>query len=189
MDRRHFLKSAGLASVGLPVLLSGCDITDSKTETEGPKEGDDIAVLQKVVKMEGVAVATYNAAAALITTPAYQSVAESFRDSHKSHAVYINNILFSIGGAQIDFLSEVPDIRASSVTDELSVLNLAARLEFEASEAYFKHMFESVIFSKQAREALANIYPVEVQHYLTFRSALGDPDAIKYALFSTIKRP
>ncbi len=59
----------------------------------------------------------------------------------------------------------------------------------EAGEAYFKHMFESVISSVAAKKALADIYPIEVQHYLTFRSALGDPDAIKYALFSTIKRP
>ncbi|MBN8705738.1 MAG: ferritin-like domain-containing protein [Bacteroidetes bacterium] len=187
MDRRHFLKSAGLASVGLPVLLSGCDITDSSTN--GTVKGDDIEVLQKVVKMEGVAVATYNTAASLITTPAYLNVAVAFRDSHQSHAAYINNVLSSIGGSKIDISTSSADPRAASVTDELSVLNLAAIMEFEAGEAYFKHMFESVISSVAAKKALADIYPIEVQHYLTFRSALGDPDAIKYALFSTIKRP
>lgn len=187
MDRRHFLKSAGLTSVGLPLLLSGCDITD--TATDGTVKGDDITVLQKVVKMEGVAVATYNAAASLITTPAYLSVALAFRDSHQSHAAYINNVLSSIGGTKIDISTSVPDSRSSTVTNELSVLNLAALLEFEAGEAYFKHMFESVISSVAAKKALADIYPIEVQHYLTFRSALGDPDAIKYALFSTINRP
>lgn len=188
MDRRHFLKSAGLASVGLPVLLSGCDITETDSESGGSVKGD-IEVLQKVVKMEGVAVATYNAAASLLTTPAYLNVAVAFRDSHLSHAASLNSVLKSIGGATVNFANESADPRAGSVTNELSVLNLAALLEFEAGEAYFKHLFESVIFSAEAKKALADIYPVEVQHYLTFRSALGDSDTIKYALFSTIKRP
>jgi len=188
MDRREFLKNAGIFTAGVPLILSGCDITESDSAT-GTVKGNDIAVLQKVVKMEGIAVASYNAAAALISTPAYLSLALAFRDSHVTHANTINGVLKSIGGSTVEYATEPADPRAGLVTDELSVLNLAATLEFEAGEAYFKHMFESVLSTTEARKALADIYPVEVQHYLTFRSALGDADAARYALFSAIKRP
>lgn len=188
MDRREFLKNAGLITAGVPLILTGCDIADTDSAT-GAIKGNDIAVLQKVVKMEGIAVASYNAAAALISTPAYLSIAQAFRDSHVTHANSVNAVLKSIGGSAVEYANESADPRVGSVTDELSVLNLAATLEFEAGDAYFKHMFESILSTTEARKALADIYPVEVQHYLTFRSALGDADATRYALFSAIKRP
>ncbi|NUQ80288.1 MAG: ferritin-like domain-containing protein [Bacteroidetes bacterium] len=189
MDRRNFLKLSGTGTLGAGLLLAGCDILETDSRAADPS--GDINLLKKVVEMEGVAVATYQFAAAsgVLSTPVVIETAVAFMDSHRTHAVYINNVLQSLGGATVNWESVQKDPRAAGVSSESQVVSLATILEYEAAKAYFEHMFNSVLSTREAKKALADIYPIEAAHYLKYRELQGLSGITSTDLFTALGSP
>lgn len=189
MDRRAFLKLSGTGAVGAGLLLTGCDILESDSTVTDPS--GDIDLLKKVVEMEGVAVATYQFAAAsgVLSTQVVIDTAVAFMESHRTHAVYINNVLKAIGGSPVNWETVQKDPRANGVSSESQVVSLATLLEYEAAKAYFEHMFNSVLTTREAKKALADIYPIEAAHYLKYRELQGLSGITETDLFTALSSP
>lgn len=184
MDRRIFLKNtaAGVGVATLGSLLAACDIIDSNSDALDV--AGDISILRSAATMEGVAVATYNAAASLLS-PGTLAVAVRYRDHHIEHAIELNKVISKLGGTPINISGSSFDPRAGSVTTENQVLELAVILEFEASTAYFNHLLSGLV-SVDAKRIMANIFPIEVSHFSFLKSALGGNSADYYDIFQNI---
>jgi rubrerythrin len=68
--------------------------------------------------------------------------------------------------------AEDPDARISSVVTELDALKLALQLEYEAATFYYQKITQDITTQK-VRMLFANIFPMEMGHVVTFKSALG----------------
>lgn len=186
MDRRDFLKTGMLGSglVVVPAILTSCDIVDSKSSDSDVNKNSDIALLRTAAEMENVAIATYNAAAGLLSAGTL-SVAVAFRDHHTVHFDELNKALAALGASKVVYdVNKAPDSRTGSVTNEVSALQLAATLEMEASQSYFAAS-TGTVGTNIAKKILIEIMPVELLHYSALKSALSDPLNIK-ALYSNL---
>ena len=168
MDRRNFLMKAAAGSglVLLPSILTSCDIVDTSDDKDVT---NDIKILTSAAEMEGTAVATYNAAAGLLSAGTL-AVAVSFRDHHIQHAETLNNVIAKLGGAKVTYTTRPTDPNTSRVNTEAKALELATYLELQAARAYFTQVAGSLV-TPEAKQVMADILPAELAHFSLLRSA------------------
>lgn len=181
MDRKKFLTTIPLLGISSGLLFTACG-TEADFDQED-LEGDAILV-QNAAEREAIAIQTYTAAAesGLIEDQQTLDTAVLFRSHHREHLVEFNESLSVVGAEPIRTEDFGPDDRIGSVSTEEEAILLAMTLEFEAAEAYFQQLVGQLT-GFDPRTLFANIYPVEVSHFITLKTAMGRNPAINSALF------
>ena len=176
MQRRDFVKGLGIAAVPLvgSSLLSCESVNDSNTN-----DGNwtaDFNIMKEIAEIEAVAIHTYQAAIdSTLLNPANTATAELFKSHHTDHLGAYNTALQDKDWAAVNLSDYTFDPRLADVTTELGALQLALRLEFEAASFYYEKITGDVTTQK-VRMLFANIFPMEMGHVVTFKSALGLDD-------------
>jgi hypothetical protein len=173
MDRRKFIRNL---SIGALPIVGGSIIGCESTNDSNPNWGNDYNLLRDIATLEAVAIKTYQAAIdSELLTPNNLTVAQLFQQHHKDHLNAYNGALTDIDWAAKTWMDEEADSRLSTVTNELTALQLALTLEFEAAQFYHSKINEG-IETDTIRMLFTNIFPMEVGHVVTFKTALGLDD-------------
>ena len=179
MQRRDLLKGAGLAAI--PILggsLLSCESVNDANVSNG-NWTDDYNIMKEIAQVEAVAINTYQAAIdSGLLSPQNSAVAELFKSHHTDHLDAYNQALMDKDWAPVSSTGD-PDPRISSVVTELDALKLALQLEFEAATFYYEKITQD-ISTEKVRTLFANIFPMEMGHVVTFKTALGltDPNGV-----------
>ena len=174
--RRSFLSSSGKAtlSVAAIALLAGRADLASAATGDAAK---DVDILNVALGLEHEAINAYQlgATSGLLQKPVLD-VAVLFQSHHKSHRDALIATIEKMGGkpvAEKSITDYAKALNAASLTSQADVLNLAARLEMGATNAYlgvipaFKDHNLAQIASRLAAD--------ETMHWTALTSALGRP--------------
>lgn len=174
-SRRRFLRgSTGTLSAAALALLAGRDVLAA---SHGAKPGKDVDILNVALGLEHEAIAAYQlgATSGLLQKPVLD-VAVQFQGHHKAHRDALAATIRKLGGqpvAEKSLDDYARALNAASLKNQTDVLDLAARLELGATNAYL-----GVIPSMQDRElakVAARLAADETMHFTVLTSALGRP--------------
>ena len=169
---------AELAAVG--EVCQPLDRPRPQDRRHGDCAGDaakDVDILNVALGLEHEAINAYQlgATSGLLQKPVLD-VAVLFQSHHKSHRDALIATIEKMGGkpvAEKSINDYAKALNAASLTSQADVLNLAARLEMGATNAYLGVIpaFESRDLAKVAGRLAAD----ETMHYTALSSALGRP--------------
>ena len=174
--RRSFLSSSGKAtlSVAAIALLAG------RADLAAAATGDaakDVDILNVALGLEHEAINAYQlgATSGLLQKPVLD-VAVLFQSHHKSHRDALIATIEKMGGkpvAEKSINDYAKALNAASLTSQADVLNLAARLEMGATNAYLGVIpaFKDHNLAQIAGRLAAD----ETMHWTALTSALGRP--------------
>jgi hypothetical protein len=201
-NRRDLFKLGGVSILGVALLAAcGSDSADSPAVTNavgttgvstGPattvpsttgmspsttaaNSGDlDLTLARTAASLEKLAVDTYGAAGALITTPAVLAAATMFAGHHQMHLDALNGVITGSGGKAITQMNQAvydalvkPAITAAKT--EADAVMLALALEEAAAQTY---VFAGGTLSTSAlRSTIMTIGGVEARHAAVLRMA------------------
>jgi hypothetical protein len=180
MERKKFLKSLPVLGLGGGMLLAGCNTTSSTDIGSGENEleGDAQLVFQ-AAERDAIAVQTYNfAAGSGLLSQAVLDTATVYVGHHMGHLDAFNSYLSESGEQTVNLDDYSYDERVEAnggPKSEADIIRLAMTLEFEAAEAYFSQMV-SQLEQQNTRKLFGNVYPIELAHFVTLKSALN-PDS------------
>lgn len=173
--RRDILKGAGVLSAGAVLLLAGVR-SHAATPDSAAGEGD-VAILNVALALEHEAIAAYQlgAGSGLLQKPVLET-ALRFQADHKAHRDALVATIRKLGGRPVDDLPadrHASSLGAASLKTQADVLNLAARLELGATNAYLAVIpsFRDGQLAKVAGRLAAD----ETLHWTLLNSALGRP--------------
>lgn len=176
MQRRDFVKGLSIAAVPLvgSSLLSCESVNDANTNDGNWT--DDFNIMKEIAQIEAVAIHTYQAAIdSTLLNAANTMTAELFKSHHTDHLNAYNVALQDKDWAAVNLNDFTADPRLAGVSSELDALQLALQLEYEAATFYYQKISGDVTTQK-VRMLFANIFPMEMGHVVTFKSALGLDD-------------
>ena len=174
--RRSFLSSSGKAtlSVAAIALLAGRADLASAATGDAAK---DVDILNVALGLEHEAINAYQlgATSGLLQKPVLD-VAVLFQSHHKSHRDALIATIEKMGGkpvAEKSINDYAKALTAASLTSQADVLNLAARLEMGATNAYLGVIpaFKDHNLAQIAGRLAAD----ETMHWTALTSALGRP--------------
>ena len=174
--RRSFLSSSGKAtlSVAAIALLAGRADLASAATGDAAK---DVDILNVALGLEHEAINAYQlgATSGLLQKPVLD-VAVLFQSHHKSHRDALIATIEKMGGkpvAEKSINDYAKALNATSLTSQADVLNLAARLEMGATNAYLGVIpaFKDHNLAQIAGRLAAD----ETMHWTALTSALGRP--------------
>ena len=174
--RRSFLSSSGKAtlSVAAIALLAGRADLASAATGDAAK---DVDILNVALGLEHEAINAYQlgATSGLLQKPVLD-VAVLFQSHHKSHRDALIATIEKLGGkpvAEKSINDYAKALNAASLTSQADVLNLAARLEMGATNAYLGVIpaFKDHNLAQIAGRLAAD----ETMHWTALTSALGRP--------------
>ena len=174
--RRSFLSSSGKAtlSVAAIALLAGRADLASAATGDAAK---DVDILNVALGLEHEAINAYQlgATSGLLQKPVLD-VAVLFQSHHKSHRDALIATIEKMGGKPVTEKSindYAKALNAASLTSQADVLNLAARLEMGATNAYLGVIpaFKDHNLAQIAGRLAAD----ETMHWTALTSALGRP--------------
>ena len=201
-NRRDLFKIGGVSILGVALLAAcGSDSADSPAATNAvgttggsaaapttvpsttgmspsttaPNKGDlDLTLARTAASLEKLAVDTYGAAGALITTPAVLAAATMFAGHHQMHLDALNGVITGAGGTAITEMNQAvydalvkPAITAAKT--EADAVMLALALEEAAAQTY---VFAGGTLSSAAlRSTIMTIGGVEARHAAVLRMA------------------
>lgn len=174
--RRSFLSSSGKAtlSVAAIALLAGRADLASAATGDAAK---DVDILNVALGLEHEAINAYQlgATSGLLQKPVLD-VAVLFQSHHKSHRDALIATIEKMGGkpvAEKSLNDYAKALNAASLTSQADVLNLAARLEMGATNAYLGVIpaFKDHNLAQIAGRLAAD----ETMHWTALTSALGRP--------------
>ena len=174
--RRSFLSSSGKAtlSVAAIALLAGRADLASAATGDAAK---DVDILNVALGLEHEAINAYQlgATSGLLQKPVLD-VAVLFQSHHKSHRDALIATIEKMGGkpvAEKSITDYAKALNAASLTSQADVLNLAARLEMGATNAYLGVIpaFKDHNLAQIAGRLAAD----ETMHWTALTSALGRP--------------
>ncbi len=174
--RRRLLSASGTAtlSAAAVTLLAGCASAAAKTGDMMSKDAD---ILNVALGLEHEAINAYQlgAQSGLLLKPVLD-VAVLFQSHHKSHRDALIATIEKLGGrpvAEKSLGEYAKALRAETLKNQADVLNLAARLELGATNAYLGVIpaFKDVNLAKVAARLAAD----ETMHWTTLAGALGRP--------------
>ena len=174
--RRSFLSSSGKAtlSVAAIALLAGRADLASAATGDAAK---DVDILNVALGLEHEAINAYQlgATSGLLQKPVLD-VAVLFQSHHKSHRDALIATIEKLGGkpvAEKSLNDYAKALNAASLTSQADVLNLAARLEMGATNAYLGVIpaFKDHNLAQIAGRLAAD----ETMHWTALTSALGRP--------------
>jgi rubrerythrin len=173
-SRRAFMGRSGALSAVAVALLAGQDVM-----AQGMK-GDaagDVAILNVALGLEHEAISAYQlgAGSGLLQKPVLD-VAVQFQGHHKTHRDALMATIRKLGGqpvAEKSLDDYAKALNAAALKSQGDVLDLAARLELGAANAYL-----SVIPSMRDRDlakVAARLAADETMHFTVLNNALGRP--------------
>ena len=173
LNRRKFLTQTGhgasLSTAGLGLLVgTGGWVTNAYAASGSDKAAaGDVAILNTALALEHEGIMAYQIGAESgLLTAAVKAVAINFQSHHKAHRQLLREAIETLGGKPV---SENPrshyekSLQVTNIGDQADILNLAARLELGAVNAYV-----SVIDSFHAdglATAAAKLIADEVMHW------------------------
>lgn len=174
-SRRGVLRGGGATlSLAALALLAGRDALAAQHAAQPSK---DVEILNVALGLEHEAIAAYQLGAnsGLLQKPVLE-VAVQFQSHHKAHRDALAATIRKLGGqpvAEKSLEAYAKALNAAALKSQADVLDLAARLELGATNAYI-----SVIPAMQDRElakVAARLAADETMHFTALTSALGRP--------------
>jgi rubrerythrin len=169
-QRRGLLRNAGLLSAGAVLMLGG---QNARSQT-GSAEAD-ARILNIALTLEHEAINAYQlgAGSGLLQKPVLD-VAVRFQADHKAHRDALIATIRKLGATPVEELKMdqyAKQLNAASLKSQNDVLDLAARLELGATNAYLSVIpsFKEAQLAKVAGRLAAD----ETMHWALLNNALG----------------
>ena len=173
-SRRGFLATTATLSAGTVALLAG---NAALAQAMGGNAAADVGILNVALGLEHEAVNAYQlgAGSGLLQKPVLD-IAVSFQSHHKAHRDALIATIQKLGGKPVEEkkLDEYAKaLNAASLKSQADVLDLAARLELGATNAYIGVIpsFKDAGLAKVAARLAAD----ETMHWTVLTNALGRP--------------
>lgn len=172
--RRMFLQQAGgvaLSATAL-ALLSGCE---SMAQTSSRSDGQDVSILNVALGLEHEAIGAYQLGAESgLLQKQVLDTAVLFQSHHKGHRDALIATIGKLGGKPVEarpIAEYAKALQADTLKSQADVLNLAARLELGATNAYLGVIpsFKDGALAKVAARLAAD----ETMHWTTLNGALA----------------
>jgi Ferritin-like domain len=175
-SRRSFMGTGGKLSAAGLALLAGKD-----TWAQGAGDmSKDVGILNVALGLEHEAINAYQlgAGSGLLQKPVLD-IAVSFQGHHKAHRDALIATIQKMGGSPVaekKLEDYAKALRADTLKNQADVLDLAARLELGAINAYLGVIpaFGSAA-SKDLAKVAARLAADETMHYTILTNALGRP--------------
>jgi rubrerythrin len=174
-SRRSFLGTTVLSATGV-ALLAGRDAL-AASHTGGQMASQDVNILNVALGLEheGINAYTLGAQSGLLQKPILD-VAVRFQADHKEHAETLIGAIRKLGGKPVEAkpLAEYAKaLKADTLKSQNDVLELAARLELGATNAYLGVIpaFKNSALAKVAARLAAD----ETMHWTLLNNVLGKP--------------
>lgn len=185
-SRRRFITGVGQATLSATAvaLIVGCQ-SKAASQMGQSDPASDAAILNVALGLEHEAIAAYQlgAESGLLQKPVLE-VAVGFQTHHKQHRDALIGAIRQLGGEPVEAGSNADyakALNAGALKSQADVLDLAARLELGATNAYLSVIpaFTDTTFSQIAGRLAAD----ETMHWTVLTSALGRPlpkDALSF---------
>jgi rubrerythrin len=168
------LRAAGGATLTAAALavIGGCE-----TMAQGSAAANDVQILNVALGLEHEAIMAYQLGAESgLLQPAVVTTAVAFQSHHKEHRDALMAAIRKLGGAPV--VEKTKDeyaraLKAASLKTQGDVLNLAARLERGAANAYIGVI--PAFGDKGLAQVAARLAADETMHWTALWSALGQP--------------
>lgn len=185
-SRRRFITGVGQATLSATAvaLIVGCQ-SKAASQMGQSDPASDADILNVALGLEHEAIAAYQlgAESGLLQKPVLE-VAVGFQTHHKQHRDALIGAIRQLGGEPVEAGSNADyakALNAGALKSQADVLDLAARLELGATNAYLSVIpaFTDTTFSQIAGRLAAD----ETMHWTVLTSALGRPlpkDALSF---------
>lgn len=171
-DRRGFLASAGLATLGIGALGS-----IGRPAVAAVAQADDLGVIQTALALEHEGIAAYRIAGESgLLSPDTLKVASIFMGHHQEHRDSLARLVVELGDRPVEPKADaryIADLKLETLKSEGDVVALATTLERGAASAYVGQI-ASLKDPKVAR-LFASISADEAVHWTTLNNAAGTP--------------
>ncbi len=185
-SRRRFITGVGQATLSATAvaLIVGCQSKAASTMAKSDP-AQDAAILNVALGLEHEAIAAYQVGAESgLLQKGVLEVAVGFQHHHKQHRDALIGAIKQLGGMPVEAMSNAEyakELGAGKLKSQADVLDLAARLELGATNAYLSVIpaFSDTTFSQIAGRLAAD----ETMHWTVLTSALGRPlpmDALSF---------
>ena len=173
-SRRRFMSRTGGLSAVAVALLAGKDALAQGMQADMSK---DVGILNVALGLEHEAINAYQlgAGSGLLQKPVLD-IAVQFQGHHKSHRDALIATIQKMGGTPVmeKKLDEYAKaLKADTLKNQADVLDLAARLELGATNAYLGVI--PAFGSKDLAKVAARLAADETMHYTILTNALGRP--------------
>ena len=173
-SRRLFMGRTGTLSAVAVALLTGNSALAQGMSADASK---DVSILNVALGLEHEAINAYQlgAGSGLLQKPVLE-VAVRFQADHKAHRDALIATIQKLGGAPVmeKKLDEYAKaLKADTLRNQTDVLDLAARLELGAINAYLGVI--PAFASKDLAKVAARLAADETMHYTLLNNALGRP--------------
>jgi rubrerythrin len=171
VSRRGFVTGGALLSAGAVALLAGVPVRARANPAS------DVTILNVALALEHEAINAYQlgAGSGLLQKPVLD-VAVKFQSDHKAHRDALAATIRKLGGTPVEEkkLDEYAKaLRADTLKSQNDVLELAARLELGAVNAYLGVI--PSLADKQLAKVAARLAADETMHWSLLANALGKP--------------
>jgi Ferritin-like domain len=173
-SRRSFMRRGGALSAVAVALLAG---KDAMAQGMGGDMAKDVSILNVALGLEHEAINAYQlgAGSGLLQKPVLD-VAVAFQGHHKAHRDALIATIQKLGGtpvAEKKLDDYAKALKADTLRNQADVLDLAARLELGAVNAYLGVI--PSLGSKDLGKVAARLAADETMHFTVLTSALGRP--------------
>ena len=173
-SRRAFMGRSGTLSAVAIALLAGKDVL---AQGMGGDMSKDVGILNVALALEHEAINAYQlgAGSGLLQKPVLD-IALQFQGHHKVHRDALIATIQKMGGlpvAEMKLDDYAKALKADTLRNQADVLDLAARLELGATNAYLGVI--PAFAAKDLSKVAARLAADETMHYTILTSALGRP--------------
>ncbi|MCW5654311.1 ferritin-like domain-containing protein [Hydrogenophaga sp.] len=173
-SRRGFMRTGGALSAVAVAMLAGRDALAQGMKADTTK---DVAILNVALALEHEAISAYQlgAGSGLLQKPVLD-VAVQFQGHHKTHRDALIATIQKLGGkpvAEMKLDDYAKALNASALKSQADVLDLAARLELGATNAYLGVI--PSLMDRELAKVAARLAADETMHFTVLTGALGRP--------------
>ena len=174
--RRNFLSTSGKATLSVAAIALLAGRPDLAAAAPGDM-GKDVDILNVALGLEHEAINAYQlgAGSGLLQKPVLD-IAVQFQGHHKAHRDALIATIQKLGGkpvAEMKLDEYAKALNAGALKSQADVLDLAARLELGATNAYLGVI--PSLGSKDLAKVAARLAADETMHFTVLTSALGRP--------------
>ena len=154
--------------------MTAAPMTTAPRTTAGGGANQDLVLARTAASLEKLAIDTYGAAAALLTTQAVRDAATMFAGHHRMHLDALNGVITGAGGKAVTEMNQaVYDALVKPAVDaaktEADAVNLAIQLEEAAAQTYV--FAGGALSTPQLHSTIMTIGGVEARHAAVLRMA------------------
>lgn len=173
-SRRSFMRRSGGLSAVAVALLAG---KDAMAQGMGGDMAKDVSILNVALGLEHEAINAYQLGAGSgLLQKGVLDVAVSFQGHHKAHRDALIATIHKLGGtpvAEKKLDDYAKALKADTLRNQADVLDLAARLELGAVNAYLGVI--PSLGNKDLAKVAARLAADETMHFTVLTNALGRP--------------